>query len=88
MLPEEEEPQVDELEDEIIEEDSEEEQPIVGIFAPSATEASPAPRPGAKNPQGELELDGGPKGKFEGETPNFLDGEDLDVPPFLRKNRK
>ena len=38
--------------------------------------------------QGELELDGGPKGKFEGESPNFHAGEDLDIPPFLRKKRK
>lgn len=38
--------------------------------------------------QGELELDGGPKGKFEGESPNFHEGEDLDIPPFLRKKRK
>ncbi len=35
--------------------------------------------------QGELQLDGTPKGKFEGEQPNLLDGEDLDIPPFLRK---
>jgi len=38
--------------------------------------------------QGELELDGGPKGKFEGESPNFHGGEDLDIPPFLRKKRR
>ena len=38
--------------------------------------------------QSELELDGGPKGKFEGENPNFHDGEDLDIPPFLRKKRR
>lgn len=38
--------------------------------------------------QGELELDGGPKGKFEGGSPNFHEGEDLDVPAFLRKRRK
>lgn len=41
----------------------------------------------AKRPQGELPLDGGPKGKFEGENPNLIEGEDLDIPPFLR-NRK
>ena len=35
-------------------------------------------------PQAELALDGGPKGKFSGETPNIVDGEDLDIPPFLR----
>lgn len=38
--------------------------------------------------QGELELDGGPKGKFEGGSPNIHEGEDLDVPAFLRKKRK
>ena len=42
----------------------------------------------ASTSQGELELDGGPKGKFEGESPNFHEGEDLDIPPFLRKKRR
>ncbi len=42
------------------------------------------PMPG----QGELELDGGPRGRFEGESPNLNDGEDLDVPPYLRKRAK
>ena len=37
--------------------------------------------------QPELLLDGGPRGKFEGEAPNLVDGEDLDIPPFLRKKR-
>ncbi|MDG1356947.1 MAG: hypothetical protein P8P36_02000 [Akkermansiaceae bacterium] len=41
-----------------------------------------------QNAQGELELDGGPKGKFEGESPNVLEGEDLDIPPFLRNKKK
>ena len=39
------------------------------------------------SPQGELLLDGGPRGKFEGEAPNLVDGEDLDVPAFLRKKK-
>ncbi len=34
--------------------------------------------------QSELELDGKPKGRFEGESPNVYDGEDLDIPTFLR----
>ena len=38
--------------------------------------------------QAELELDGGPRGRFEGESPNLIDGEDLDVPPYLRKRAK
>ena len=38
-------------------------------------------------PQSELSLDGGPRGRFEGESPNVFEGEDLDLPPFLRKKR-
>ncbi|MGJ8678210.1 MAG: cell division protein FtsZ [Akkermansiaceae bacterium] len=38
--------------------------------------------------QPELELNGAPKGRFEGEAPNIHDGEDLDIPPFLRKKRR
>jgi len=37
--------------------------------------------------QGELSFEGGPRGRFEGESPNVFDGEDLDIPPFLRKKR-
>ena len=40
-----------------------------------------------KRPQDELALDGGPKGRFEGEDPNLLEGEDLDIPPFLRNKK-
>ncbi len=46
-----------------------------------------AKTPKPSDAQGELLLDGGPRGKFEGEAPNIVDGEDLDIPPFLR-NRK
>lgn len=39
--------------------------------------------------QAELLLEGVPKGRFDGETPNVLkDGEDLDIPPYLRKKRR
>lgn len=38
--------------------------------------------------QSELSFDGGPKGRFEGSDPSMIDGEDLDVPAFLRKKRK
>lgn len=48
----------------------------------------PPRRKPAAPAQSELELDGGPKGKFEGESPNFHEGEDLDIPPFLRKKRR
>jgi cell division protein FtsZ len=38
-------------------------------------------------PQSELSLDSAPRGRFEGESPNVFDGEDLDLPPFLRKKK-
>ena len=38
-------------------------------------------------PQSELSLDSTPRGRFEGENPNVFDGEDLDLPPFLRKKK-
>jgi len=37
--------------------------------------------------QSELGLDSAPRGRFEGETPNVFEGEDLDLPPFLRKKK-
>ncbi len=44
---------------------------------------------GVKSPgsQNELSLDSAPRGRFEGESPNVFDGEDLDLPPFLRKKK-
>lgn len=47
--------------------------------------------PAKKTPgnQGELLLEGAPKGRFDGETPNVVkDGEDLDIPPYLRKRNR
>ena len=37
--------------------------------------------------QNELSLDSTPRGRFEGERPNVFEGEDLDLPPFLRKKK-
>jgi cell division protein FtsZ len=37
--------------------------------------------------QSELSFDNAPKGRFEGENPNVFEGEDLDLPPFLRKKK-
>lgn len=37
--------------------------------------------------QNELSLDAAPRGRFEGENPNVFNGEDLDLPPFLRKKK-
>jgi hypothetical protein len=41
----------------------------------------------ADKPQNELSLDSAPRGRFEGENPNVFEGEDLDLPPFLRKKK-
>jgi len=46
-------------------------------------------KPHSKVPVGQAELsfDSGPRGRFAGESPNLVDGDDLDIPPFLRKKR-
>ncbi|HEX7261822.1 MAG TPA: hypothetical protein VF258_08415, partial [Luteolibacter sp.] len=56
--------------------------------APSETEP-PKLKLGVKpsSPQSELSLDSAPRGRFEGESPNVFEGEDLDLPPFLRKKK-
>ena len=41
----------------------------------------------ATGTQSELSLDSVPRGRFEGENPNVFEGEDLDLPPFLRKKK-
>jgi cell division protein FtsZ len=41
----------------------------------------------ASGAQSELSLDSVPRGRFEGENPNVFEGEDLDLPPFLRKKK-
>ena len=38
-------------------------------------------------PENELSFDSTPRGRFEGQVPNVVDGEDLDLPPFLRKKK-
>ena len=44
---------------------------------------------GSKHPsdQNELSFKKTPRGRFEGENSNVIDGEDLDLPPFLRKKK-
>jgi cell division protein FtsZ len=37
--------------------------------------------------ENDLLLGSAPRGRFEGETPNVFEGEDLDLPPFLRKKK-
>ncbi len=57
--------------------------------APAQEPESPKLKLGVKSgtPQSELSLDSTPRGRFEGESPNVIDGEDLDLPPFLRKKK-
>lgn len=59
---------------------------------PSAPGTDPEPpklKLGVKSlaPQNELAFDATPRGRFEGQSPNVVDGEDLDLPPFLRKKK-
>lgn len=61
-------------------------------FAAFSEEAEPAGAAAAKpkkppGAQTELSFDGGPRGRFEGASPSLFEGEDLDVPAFLRKKR-
>ena len=76
--------------EEIVEEVNEEEEPKDEPEEPDHSEPDKESDTTKAEPvaQPELLLDGAPKGKFEGETPNFHDGEDLDIPPFLRKKRQ
>ena len=60
------------------------EKEVAGDLIDEAMKSSAA---SVKGSQAELELDGGPRGKFEGEAPNLVDGEDLDIPPYLRNKR-
>ncbi len=73
-------------------EDAEAEAEITPEPAAPAPPADPEPpklKLGIKpsGSQSELSLDSAPRGRFEGETPNVFDGEDLDLPPFLRKKK-
>jgi hypothetical protein len=65
--------------------------PLAPEFSPSTTLDSEPPKLklGMKSPglQTELSLDSVNRGRFEGETPNVFEGEDLDLPPFLRKKK-
>jgi cell division protein FtsZ len=60
-----------------------------GESEPPAKSQSPELKLGSKQggDQSELSFDNAPRGRFEGENPNVVDGEDLDLPPFLRKKK-
>jgi cell division protein FtsZ len=42
----------------------------------------------AKFKQNELLFEGGSRGRFSNTEPTLIDGDDLDIPPFLRKKKK
>lgn len=56
---------------------------------PAASPEPPKLKLGVKPPtsQTELSFDSAPRGRFEGASPNVVNGEDLDLPPFLRKKK-
>ena len=56
---------------------------------PAATAPATQLKLDSKHPgsQSELSFDNAPRGRFEGENPNVFEGEDLDLPPFLRKKK-
>lgn len=62
-------------------------------FVPASDPKSAAEPPKLKlgvksaGPQTELSFDSAPRGRFEGVSPNVMNGEDLDLPPFLRKKK-
>jgi len=62
-------------------------EPELAVFSPKSE--SPKLKLGVRPaaPQSQLSLDSTPRGRFEGESPNVFDGEDLDLPPFLRKKK-
>jgi cell division protein FtsZ len=62
---------------------------LTASAAPVEKSATPQLKldPKFPSPQSELAFDSAPKGRFEGETPNVFEGEDLDLPPFLRKKK-
>lgn len=86
---------IEEEEEEIVAEEEPEPEPIPEAEPEPEPEPELEPEPstppvqsGASD-QGELLLEGAPKGRFDGEQPNVSkDGEDLDIPPYLRKKRR
>lgn len=56
---------------------------------PTAPAAEPEDeRSKSPTAQPELHFEGRPRGRFEGADPSVVEGEDLDVPAFLRKKRR
>jgi cell division protein FtsZ len=58
--------------------------PVAAPAAPAYTESAPAARAAAEASAPEPTV----RGRFDKSEPTIVDGEDLDVPTFMRKNMK
>lgn len=67
--------------------DKPDETPVIAAKEEPVVAQKPADPPKARSSrdQTELSFEGGPRGKFEGAAPNVFEGEDLDIPAFMRK---
>jgi cell division protein FtsZ len=65
------------------------EEELTGKSVPEETTSGTQLKLDSKYPgsQSELSFESAPRGRFEGENPNVFEGEDLDLPPFLRKKK-
>jgi cell division protein FtsZ len=65
------------------------EEPPAAVEETTSSADMPKLKLGIKSapPTSELGFDSAPRGRFEGESPNVFEGEDLDLPPFLRKKK-
>ena len=75
-------------EEKVSEEDAGE--PAVGEEVKTEREKDPEPVKVSEKksvPQAELDLEGGARGKFKDTEESLFEGEDLDIPPYLRKKR-
>ena len=63
------------------------EEAFAELEEPALPEKQAAAKAKTGKAQSELSFEGGPRGKFEGASPSLFEGEDLDVPAFLRKKR-
>ena len=77
--------EIPDIDQEVVPPESESEFEPPADSEPMEEELFEAPVGKKSTGQGELELEGGPKGRFSGGDPNVEKGEDLDIPPYLRR---
>ena len=73
-------------------ESASERSPVVAAAAPAPRAPAQAPRKGSRQRrrarQGQLDLAATDKGRFKNVEPTVYDGEDLDIPTFIRRGIK